>query len=75
MNPDYAVWLIVSGGIALLVAYLGWWRRSAPGALALMVLMLAEAVWSFAYAMQWLSATEDARGFWLKIFGFDCFLM
>ena len=63
MNPDYAVWLIVSGGIALLVAYLGWWRRSAPGALALMVLMLAMAVWSLAYAMQWLSAADT----WLKI--------
>jgi diguanylate cyclase (GGDEF)-like protein/PAS domain S-box-containing protein len=65
MNFSYAIYLIVSGVIALLVAYLGWWRRTAPGALALMALMLAMAVWSFAYAMQWF--TGDAHGTWLKI--------
>lgn len=65
MNVSYAVWLAVSGGIALLVAWLSWRRRAAPGALALMALMLALAVWSLSYALHWLSAALSLRVFWL----------
>lgn len=67
MNFYYAVWLTVSGAVALLVALLGWQRRNAPGALALMTLMLAMSVWSFAYALYWLSSSTEAHTFWLKM--------
>ncbi len=65
MNFSYATWLTVSGAVALLVAWLGWRRRAAPGALALLALMLSLAVWSFTYAALWLSTTVQARAFWL----------
>lgn len=67
MNFYYAVWLTVSGAVALLIAILGWRRRSAPGGQALMMLMLAMAVWSLTYAMYWLSASTQAHAFWLKM--------
>ncbi len=67
MNLAYAVWLTVSGGIALLVGWLAWQRRPASGASALVVLMLSLAVWSFSYAAHWLSLTEEARAFWLNM--------
>lgn len=67
MNFYYAVWLTVSGAVALLIAILGWRRRSAPGGRALMILMLAMAVWSLTYAMYWYSASTQARAFWLKM--------
>ena len=67
MNFSYAVWLTVSGAVALLIAILGWHRRDAPGGQALMTLMLAMAVWSFTYAMYWLSASTEAHAFWLKM--------
>jgi uncharacterized membrane protein HdeD (DUF308 family) len=51
MNVSYAIWLIVSGVIAFLVASLSWRRRTAPGALALVVLSLAMGVWSLTYAL------------------------
>jgi diguanylate cyclase (GGDEF)-like protein/PAS domain S-box-containing protein len=66
MNFNYAVWLTVSGAVALFVAMLGWRRRNAPGGLALMVLMLALAVWSLTYAIYWISPME-AQAFWLKM--------
>ena len=66
MNEFYAVWLIVSGVVALWVAWLGWHRRTASGALALTALMLALAVWSLAYALHWLRPAPEAC-FWLKM--------
>ena len=67
MNEFYAVWLIVSGVVALWVAWLGWHRRTASGALALTALMLALAVWSLTYAVHWLCVVPEARAFWLKM--------
>ncbi len=67
MNLSYAIWLTVSGALALLVAWLGWRRRAAPGALALMTLMLALGVWSLSYALHWLAPNPSLRGFWLQM--------
>ena len=63
MNLSYATWLTVSGMVALLVAWLSWQRRAAPGAPALCVLMLTLAVWSLTYAVYWLSFTPETRAF------------
>ena len=67
MSVSYAVWLTVSGVIALLVANLSWRRRTAPGALALMTLLLAMGVWSLTYAFFWLSSTPAAQVFWMNM--------
>ena len=67
MNLSYATWLTVSGMVALLVAWLSWQRRAAPGAPALCVLMLTLAVWSLTYAVYWLSFTPETRAFWLNM--------
>ena len=48
------------------VAWLGWRRRAASGALALTALMLALAVWSLTYAVHWLYPEPEAS-FWLKM--------
>ena len=67
MNFLYAVWLTVSGGLAMWMALLAWRRRSAPGAWALFTLMLSLIVWSFTYAVYWLSSAVEARAFWLRM--------
>jgi diguanylate cyclase (GGDEF)-like protein/PAS domain S-box-containing protein len=67
VNLSYAVWLTVSGAIALLVAGLGWRRRAAPGARALTLLMMSLAVWSLTYAIYWLSGPAEVRAVWLKM--------
>lgn len=67
MNPSYAIWLAVSGAIALTVVGMGWGRRSAPGAWAFLALMLSLAVWSLTYAVYWLSASAEAHLFWLNM--------
>jgi diguanylate cyclase (GGDEF)-like protein/PAS domain S-box-containing protein len=66
MNPSYAVYLIVSGAISLVVASTGWKRRSAPGAPALTILSLGMAVWSLTYAAFWLSVSPSAQIFWMN---------
>lgn len=67
MNLSYAVWLMVSGAVALWVAYVGWRRRAAPGALALMTLMLSLSVWALGYAFYWLALTYQACLFWMNV--------
>jgi diguanylate cyclase (GGDEF)-like protein/PAS domain S-box-containing protein len=67
MNVSYAIWLIVSGVIAFLVASLSWRRRTAPGALALVVLSLAMGVWSLTYAFFWMSSSPAAQTFWMNM--------
>jgi diguanylate cyclase (GGDEF)-like protein/PAS domain S-box-containing protein len=67
VNQFYAVWLTVSGVVALLVAWLGWRHRAARGAPALTALMLALAIWAFTYAVFWLSTVQEARVFWLNM--------
>jgi diguanylate cyclase (GGDEF)-like protein/PAS domain S-box-containing protein len=67
MSIPYAVWLAVSGGIAFLVAILGWRRRTAPGGWALVLLSLAMGVWSLTYAFFWMSSSPIAQEFWMNM--------
>ena len=67
MNSFYAVWLMVSGGVALWVAYVSWRRRPSPGARELTALMLALSIWAFAYGFYWLAPTVEACQFWLNV--------
>jgi diguanylate cyclase (GGDEF)-like protein/PAS domain S-box-containing protein len=68
MNLTYAVWLTVSSGVAILVAYLAWQRRqTAPIAPALFVLMMSLAFWSLTYAISWIVPSEATAVVWLKL--------
>ena len=67
MNFFYSVWLLVSGTIALWVGWVAWRRRPAVGARELTMLMLALAVWAFAYAFYWRVETLKATEFWMSV--------
>jgi diguanylate cyclase (GGDEF)-like protein/PAS domain S-box-containing protein len=54
---------LVSAGIAATI----WRRRSAPGAVSLMVHMLGLALWSGAIAAMWLSTSLHSQLFWLNL--------
>jgi diguanylate cyclase (GGDEF)-like protein/PAS domain S-box-containing protein len=63
----YAVWLMVSGGVALWVGWLAWRRRPASGARELTILMLGLAIWAFSYAFYWLAPDMNSVVFWTNI--------
>jgi diguanylate cyclase (GGDEF)-like protein/PAS domain S-box-containing protein len=62
----YAIFSIISVLITL-IASLGARRRSAPGSLALSLLLFAMAIWSGAYSTRWLDIPVDAKIFWFKV--------
>ncbi|MEW5942066.1 MAG: histidine kinase N-terminal 7TM domain-containing protein, partial [Chloroflexota bacterium] len=59
--PVYAVLLIISGAISIITAGLSWRGRTAPGAIALAVMMVAMAVWSWMYALYWLVSAPELK--------------
>lgn len=61
----YAVLLLLSALVALLVVAIAWKRRAAPGAIPLMVLALAMVIWSGTYALHWIGFHEPRPFFWL----------
>ncbi len=67
MNVTYAVWLMVAGICALLVAWLAWRRQSVPAAPSLMTMMLCMAIWSLGYGFHWLAEESTWRVFWLYL--------
>ena len=67
INHFYAVWLIVSGTLALILAGFIWRRRAAPGGLPLFVLLLALTVWDWMYAGYWLTPDIVIKRFWLNL--------
>lgn len=67
INHFYAVWLIVSGALALILAGFIWRRRAAPGGLPLFALLLALTVWDWMYAGYWLTPDTEAKRFWLNL--------
>jgi len=61
----YVLPLIVSSGIAVFVAFYVWQRRAtASGAVALVMLALACAVWSLGYALEIAGADLPTKIFW-----------
>ena len=62
----YAVALLISGSLALLILVLAWPRRLAPGGQPLIWMMVAIMVWCWTYALHWLSGSHSARFFWLN---------
>ncbi len=50
---------VLTSIVSVVVAYLIWPKRSAPGAKALILLMLAVSEWSLGYAMELIAPTVD----------------
>jgi diguanylate cyclase (GGDEF)-like protein len=61
----YSIVLMASALVALLIAIIGIGRRTAPGAMTLVVFMLAIAWWEGTYAVHWISPTWPKPFFWL----------
>ena len=66
MNFSYAVALILSAIISLVIAIYAGRHRSIKGAKGLALAMTGLMIWSFTYAIRWLSAEPAAQIFWLN---------
>jgi PAS domain S-box-containing protein len=64
----YMVPLVLASSMAFVVAGVAWWRREAPGGVALALLMLAAGEWALAYAAHWAGADMPTKILWLKAF-------
>jgi len=62
----YAIYLFVSTLITLIASFIAW-RRSAPGAFALGLLLLSMAIWSGSYAARWTDISPEAKIFWFHV--------
>jgi diguanylate cyclase (GGDEF)-like protein/PAS domain S-box-containing protein len=66
MNSNYAVALLIAAATSVAIALVAWNRRAAPGAIGLMLFVLAEAVWASTYAVRWMVPESAAQLFWLN---------
>ncbi len=66
MNFSYAVALILSAIISLVIAIYARRHHSIKGAKGLALAMTGLTIWSFTYAIRWLSAEPAAQIFWLN---------
>lgn len=64
---SYALPLVIAAAVSFAVAIFAWRRRTAPGATALALLMLAAAEWSLAYALRLASVDLPAKIFWSQV--------
>jgi len=60
----YAAVLVLSGAADVAASITVWRRRDSPGRNSLCVVLLAAAVWSFAYALELSASSLDARELW-----------
>jgi diguanylate cyclase (GGDEF)-like protein/PAS domain S-box-containing protein len=66
MNLPYVIALGVSTAAAIYVGIVAWRRRTAPGAIPLMVLAGGIAIWTITYAIHFSGVSDQARLFWLR---------
>ncbi len=64
---SYALPLVIAAAVSFAVAVFAWRRRTAPGATALALLMLAAAEWSLVYALRLASVDLPAKIFWSQV--------
>jgi len=64
---SYALPLVIAAAVSFAVAVFAWRRRTAPGATALALLMLAATEWSLAYALRLASVDLPAKIFWSQV--------
>ncbi|MHB0979345.1 MAG: diguanylate cyclase domain-containing protein [Thermoleophilia bacterium] len=69
LHHIYVVLYACAAVLALAVASVAWWHRTARGALPLTVMMLGIAVWSGAAAAMWYVSTLREQVFWLIAMG------
>lgn len=74
LHPN-SIPLIVAALISIAIGSVIWSRRSAPGAMALLIHMLALALWNGSAAVMWLSASQTAQIFWLDFSAFGILLV
>ncbi|HAV75742.1 MAG TPA: hypothetical protein DCX53_00145 [Anaerolineae bacterium] len=65
----YSIILAISAFATLAVSTITW-RRSAPGSLALSIMLMGMFIWGVAYAVVWAAVPLDLKTFWLKIMYF-----
>lgn len=58
--------LLLSALLCAMVAFLIWRRRSAPGALPLIILLIGTGIWSLTYAISLLYTTIEGQLFWIN---------
>ena len=63
----YALLLLLSALVALMVAVIAWRRRSAPGALGLILFEASAFIWSLCYLLQWVLTDHGPSVFWLAV--------
>ncbi|NOH13870.1 MAG: diguanylate cyclase [Chloroflexi bacterium] len=61
----YATALFIAATLSILVAWISWRRRRAPGSIPLFIFMLALAWWAGTYAFHWLRLPQPRLFFWL----------
>ena len=64
-NPFYSVMLFISGLISFSVAVIAWRRRPIAGTTPLAITMGMMALWSWMYAIWWLTPSTSVKFFWL----------
>lgn len=74
MNYVLANGLIVITFVCLSLAVIAWLHKKAPGAKALSAIMVSLAIWSFMYAMRWLTEDPDIIRLWLNLANFGILL-
>ena len=62
----FAVYSLTSALISL-IASITAWRRSAPGSVALSLMLLFAAIWSGFYTTRWLGISLEAKVFWSNL--------
>ncbi|MBI5303993.1 MAG: PAS domain-containing protein [Chloroflexi bacterium] len=63
----YVLLLFVSSGICGIVARIAWQRRTMPGGMPLVFLLLGAAIWSLSVALETLTPDIPGKVFWSKI--------
>ncbi|NWG20792.1 MAG: PAS domain S-box protein [Chloroflexi bacterium] len=63
----YTLPLLTSALLAIVIALTVWRRRTVPGAAPLMILSIAAAEWSFAYALEIAATPAAAAIFWARL--------
>ena len=66
-NPVFVISALLAGGITSILSLVAWKRRFVPGALHFGLLMLACALWSFAYAFELGSPALSVKLFWVQV--------
>jgi len=67
LNDPYIVLLVLSGLVAIFIGVISFSRRSAPGAKALMFLMVGAFVWTATSLLLILATSIQYKLFWLKM--------